>query len=150
MRWVTVTDRISKRLVHHSTAVMMSVVLAATLVACTTTKRAVELVVDHHVGMVRGAWDIVSGEAEAQEQRIATVRADLEQSGALLAAEQDQDRLVAQLRQHAALQDALLAELLQGHGGHGHQCGGHQQAHVEHQVANQAETTDEQPESHQH
>jgi hypothetical protein len=108
--------------------------------ACTTTKRAAQLVVDHHVGMARGAIDIMSGEAEAREQRVAKLQADLEASRSALAAEQDQGRLVELLRQHAALQDALVAELLDNHGHHhaGHRGGGHQQA--------QAETKSESPE----
>ncbi len=116
------------------------------LSGCTTAKRAAHLVVDHHVGMAQGAADIMSGEAEAREQRLAKLRADLEASQSALALEQDQGRLVELLKQHVALQDALVAEILPVHGGHGHQCGGHQQGHAE----SQSETTNEQQESHQH
>ena len=96
------------------------ILLGAPLVVggCTTTKRDVDLVVDHHVGMARGAIDIMSGEAEAREQRVAKLRADLEASQTALAAEQDQGRLIELLKQHVALQDALIADLLQGHGHH--------------------------------
>ena len=105
---------------------------------CATSKRAAQLVVDHHLGMARGALDIINGEAEAREQRVAKLRAEIDANGAALAAEQDRDRLVDLLRQHVALQDALVAELLQGHGHHG----SHQQA--------QADTSTEQTTSHEH
>lgn len=91
---------------------------------CTTTERAARMVVDHHIGMVQGAVDIMNGEAEAREQRVAKLQADLERSRAALTAEQDQTQLVELLRQHLVLQDALVAELMQGHGAHG----GHRQA----------------------
>lgn len=116
------------------------IALAVALGACTTTKRAAQLVVDHHVGMARGALDIVSGKAEEREQRVAKLRADLDASGSALAAEQEQARLVELLKQHVALQDALVAELLQAHGHH--HDGGHQHT--------QAETTQAESQSHQH
>ncbi len=66
---------------------------------CATTERATRLVVDHHVGMARGAMDIMTGEAEAREQRVAKLRAELDGSRAALAAEQEQGRLVELLKQ---------------------------------------------------
>lgn len=91
---------------------------------CATSKRAAQLVVDHHVGMARGALDIINGEAEAREQRVARLRAEIDANSTALAAEQDRDRLVDLLKQHVALQDAVVAELLQGSGHHGgHQAG---------------------------
>ncbi|MBI4518078.1 MAG: hypothetical protein HY699_19920 [Deltaproteobacteria bacterium] len=125
---------------------MAALVGALSLSGCATTKRAVYLVVDHHVGMARGAFDILNGEAEAREQRVTKLQADLKQSRAALQAEQDQDRLLAQLRQHVALQDALVAEMVPGHGGHAYHCGGHQQGHAE----SEGETPNEQQERHQH
>jgi len=106
--------------------------------ACATSKRAAQLVVDHHVGMARSALDIISGEAEMREQRVARLRAEIDANSTALAAEQDRDRLVDLLKQHVALQDALLAELLQGNGHHG----GHQQAQVD--------TSTEQTNPHEH
>lgn len=115
------------------------VVLLIGLAGCTTTERAARMVVDHHVGMVQGAWDIMNGEAEAREQRVAKLQADLETSRAAISAEPDQTRLLDLLKQHVVLQDALVAELMQGHGHHG----AHQQA--------KAQSTDgEQPPAHQH
>ncbi|MFI5396024.1 MAG: hypothetical protein ACHQ9S_10865 [Candidatus Binatia bacterium] len=105
--------------------IVVSVAVAAALGACTTTERAARLVIDHHLGMAQGAIDIMSGEAEAREQRVAKLQADLEASRLAVATEQDQDRLVELLKQHVVLQDALVAELKQGHGQHG---GGHQHA----------------------
>lgn len=105
---------------------------------CATSQRAAQFVVDHHIGMARGALDIISGEAEAREQRVAKLRAEIDANSTALAAEQDRDRLVDLLRQHVALQDALLAELLQGNGHHG----GQQQA--------QADTSTEQTRPHEH
>lgn len=103
--------------------------LSVALGACTTTRRTAQLVIDHHVGMARGGWDILTGKAEEREQRAAKLQADLEQSRAALATESDLTRQVELLRQHVALQDALISELLQqGHGQHG---GGHQQAKTE-------------------
>lgn len=116
------------------------IALAAALAACATTRRATQLVVDHHVGMARGAIDIMSGKAEEREQRVAKLRADLEVSRVALATEQDQSRLVELLKQHVALQDALVEELLEGHGHHHGES--HQQA--------RAETKQEQSESYQH
>ncbi len=88
---------------------------------CTTTKRTAQLVVDHHVGMVRGAVDIVTGEAEAREKRLAQLRTKLEESRAALSAEQDPQRSLELLKQHIVLQDALIAELLHAQGHH-HGC----------------------------
>jgi hypothetical protein len=87
---------------------------------CTTTKRAAQLVVNHHVGMARGAIDILSGEAEAREQRVERLRADLQASSLVIATEEDPARLLHLLRQHVALQDALLSELLPAAGHHQH------------------------------
>jgi hypothetical protein len=123
-------------------AFVMSVgVLALALTVtsgCATSKRAAQLVVDHHIGMARSALDIINGEAEAREQRVAKLRAEIDANSTALAAEQDRDRLVDLLKQHVTLQDALVAELLQGNGHHG----GHQQA--------QADTTSEQTTPHEH
>lgn len=105
---------------------------------CATSKRAAQLVVDHHVGMARSALDIISGEAEAREQRVAKLRAEIDANSTDLAAEEDRDHLVDLLKQRVALQDALLDELLQGHGHHG----GHQQA--------QADTGTEHTTPHEH
>lgn len=105
---------------------------------CATSRRAAQLVVDHHIGMARSALDIINGEAEAREQRVAELRAEIDANSTALAAEQDRDRLVDLLKQHVALQDALVAELLQRHGHHG----GHQQA--------QADTSTEQTQPHEH
>lgn len=105
---------------------------------CATSQRAAQLVVDHHIGMARGALDIINGEAEAREQRVARLRAEIDANRTELAAEQDRDRLVDLLKQHVTLQDALVAELLQGIGHHG----GHQQA--------QADTSTEQTKPHEH
>lgn len=110
--------------------------LAAVLGACTTTKRAAQIVVDHHVGMVRGAYDVVSGKAEEREQRRATLEADLEQSRTALALEPDPVRRLELLEQHVALQDELIAELGQSHGHHG---GGHEQAKAETEGGEEAE-----------
>ena len=114
--------------------------VVATLGACTTTKRAAQLVIDHHVGMVRGGWDIVSGKAEEREQRMAKLQADIAQSQTELASESDPTRQLELLKQHVALQDALIAELLEQ--GHSHHGGGHQQA--------KTENGDEQPTPHEH
>lgn len=91
-----------------------------TVSACTTTKRVSQLVIDHHVGMVRGAVDVVTGKAEERAERIAKLRADLEASRAALAAEEDPARVLDLLKAHVQIQDALLAELLHGHRGMGH------------------------------
>jgi hypothetical protein len=99
-----------------NSALMFSLVLGA----CTTTRRATQLVVDHHLGMARGAMDILSGEAEAREQRVTKLSEELEASRQAIAEEQDQERLVNLLRQHMTLQDALLAELLPGQHHHQH------------------------------
>lgn len=90
--------------------------MAVILTACATTKRAAQLV-------------IVSGKAEEREQRAAKLQADLEQSRTALAAESDPSRQLELLKQHVALQDALISELLQQ--GHGHHGGGDQQAKTE-------------------
>ncbi len=66
--------------------------------------------------MAREAMDLMSGEAEAREQRIAQLRRELDPNQAVLAAENDQDHLIELLKHHVALQDALIAELRQGHG----------------------------------
>jgi hypothetical protein len=104
---------------------MAAVVGALAFAACTTTERAARLVIDHHVGMAQGAMDIMSGKAEEREQRVEKLQADLDSNRVALNAEQDQGRLVELLKQHVVLQDALVAELMQGHGQHG---GGHQHA----------------------
>ncbi len=95
-------------------------VLAA-LSSCTTARRAAGLVIDHHVGMARQAVEVVSGKAEEREKRIAALRSQLEASRAAIASEEDPQRLIARLKEHVVLQDALLAELSGGH--HGHGCG---------------------------
>ena len=91
---------------------------------CTTTRRAANLVIEHHVGMARSAAELVTGEAEAREGRIAKLRADLEESRQALEAERDADRRVALLERHVALQDAMIGELEaapgHAHGGAGH------------------------------
>jgi hypothetical protein len=98
----------------------LSVVLIPVwLAGCATTERAVRLVVDHHVGMARGAMDVLSGEAEAREQRIAKLQVALSATRTALAAEQDQNRMLELLKQHVSLQDALIAELAPA-GGHQH------------------------------
>jgi hypothetical protein len=124
---------------RYSRAGLLVLVGSLLLGGCATTRRAVDLAIDHHVGMARGAYDILTGEAEAREQRVAKLQADMEANRAALEAEQDQGRLVELLKQHAALQDALLAELLQ-HRGH------HQYAHVQ----AKGETDAGQSESHEH
>lgn len=101
---------------RRSWATAVAVGLLAT--GCTTTRRATELVVDHHVGMVRGAFDIVSGAAEEREQRLASLREQMEANRAALDVEQDQGRAVQLLKEHVALQDEMIAELLHGSGGH--------------------------------
>ena len=119
---------------------IVAVTTVLALGGCTTTKRAAQLVIDHHVGMAQGAIDIMTGKAEEREQRVASLRRELGDNATALAAESDQSRQLELLKQHVVLQDALIAELMQGHGGHG---GGHQQA--------SAESKDEQqPPSHQH
>lgn len=77
-----------------------------------------QLVAEHHVGMARGTVDIINGEAAATEKRVAKLQRKLLESRATLAAEQDPQRSLELLKQHVALQDALLAELLQAHGHH--------------------------------
>jgi hypothetical protein len=94
------------------TWLVATLVLPIFLSACTTANRAAQLVVQHHVRMVSGAIDVLSGETEAREQRLEHLYAELEASGLAIAAEQDQWRLLDQLRRHVALQDALLSELL--------------------------------------
>ena len=103
-----------------------ALVFSLVLGACTTTRRAARLVVDHHVGMARGAMDILSGAAEAREQRVTKLSEELEASRQAIAEEQDQERLVNLLRQHLTLQDALLAELLPAQHHHQHR---HRQRH---------------------
>ncbi len=101
---------------------VLMAVLAIGFTGCATTKRAAQLAVDHHVGMVQGAWDIVSGEAEAREQRLAMLRTELEANRARIEAEPDPGRAVDLLKQQVALQDTLIAELMcGGHHGHGQQ-----------------------------
>ncbi len=129
-----------KGFTRHGVWLLAPLALAIVLGGCTTTKRAAQLVVDHHVGMARGAIDIMSGKAEERAQRVAKLRADLEASRSALAAEQDQGRLVELLKQHVALQDALVGELLEGHG---HHHGGSQQQA-------RAENKEELSESHAH
>jgi len=124
--------------------VVGAVLLLAGAAGCTTARRASYLVVDHHLGMVHGAMDIMSGEAEARDERIGKLRSDLEASRAALATEQDQDRAIELLSQHVALQDALLAEMLGSHGQHG--CGGHKRG--EHAESEQGEP--EQSAAHVH
>ena len=114
-------------LMRKSTWLLATLALSIALGACTTSKRAAQLVIDHHLGMAQGAMDIMSGKAEEREQRVATLQANLEASRAAVAAEQDQGRLLERLKEHAALQDALIAEIMQGHGQHG----GHQHAQAE-------------------
>jgi len=94
---------------------------AVAVTACTTTKRAARLVIDHHVGMAQGAMDIVTGKAEERAQRLATLQAALEANRTALAAEQNPARVLDLLKTHVQIQDALIADLLQGHhGGHQH------------------------------
>ena len=109
------------RMSTQSVCVLIGV-LAVGLNACATTKRAAQLAIDHQLGMVQGAWDIVTGEAESREQRIAKLHTDLETNRARIDVEQDQGRSVDLLRQQMLLQDALVAELMHsGHQGHGQQ-----------------------------
>ncbi len=118
---------------------LLALALTGGVLGCTTTKRAAQLVIDHHVGMAQGAMDIMSGKAEEREQRLAKLQADLEHNRTALATAADEARKVELLEQHVALQDALIAELMQGHGHHG----GQQHA--------SAESGDEQqPAGHQH
>ena len=107
---------------------VLSVAVVLGLGGCTTTKRAAQLVIDHHVGMAQGAIDVVSGKAEEREQRLAQLHADLEQNSAALAVESDQSRKLELLEQHVALQDALIGELMQQ--GHAHHAA-HQQAQAD-------------------
>lgn len=113
--------------------------LTAGVVGCTTTKRAAQVVIDHHLGMAQGAMDIMSGKAEEREQRVAKLQADLEHNRGALAAAPDAARKLELLEQHVALQDALIAELMQGHGHHGSQ---------QHAKADSEEG--QQPAGHQH
>ncbi len=112
---------------------------AASLASCAPTQRAARLVIDHHIGMAQGAMDIVSGKAEEREQRVAQLQSDLEKNRVALSAEQDQTRLIDLLKEHVALQDALIGELMQGHGQHG----AHQQAKADGSAG-------ELPSGHQH
>lgn len=124
------------RKIRRLTQLGLSAVLVPVwLAGCATTERAVRLVVDHHVGMARGAMDVLSGEAEAREQRVARLQADLSANRTALAAEQDQNRVLELLKQHVSLQDALIAELAPA-GGHQH---GSQHADA-HQNAEQLDT----------
>lgn len=143
MNGFTVTDRGLQRPARRSIAVMAPVVFAATFAACATTQRAAQLVVDHHVGMVRGAYDVLTGEAEGREQRRAQLQAELDASLNALATAEDQGQIVDLLRGHVVLQDKLIEELLQQ--GHGSHHGGHQQAQVE-----QNEDGTPSAEAHQH
>lgn len=124
------TGEPTKGLIEPRLGVLLALVLA--LGACTTTKRTAQLVIDHHVGMARGAWDIVSGKAEEREQRMAKLQVDLEQSRTALATETDPSSQLELLKQHVVLQDALIAELLQQ--GHAHH-GGEPQAHEQSKTA---------------
>jgi len=76
------------------------------------------------VGMARSAVELVTGEAEAREERIAKLRADLEASRQALEAERDANHQVSLLERHVALQDAMIAEL-EAAPGHTHGGGGH-------------------------
>jgi hypothetical protein len=103
---------------------LAAMALAVGVLGCTTTKRAAQLVIDHHLGMARGAIDILNGKAEEREQHLAQLQSDLAANNATLASEADQGRQLELLREHVALQDALIAELMQS--GHGHDMGAHQ------------------------
>lgn len=92
---------------------------------CTTARRAGKLVVDHHVGMARGAVEVLTGEAEERERKIAGLQAELASSRERLQGEQDPEQLVESLRRHVLLQDELLGLLLRSHHEHhGHGAGG--------------------------
>ena len=104
------------------TAVVVSAALASAMVAgCATTERAAQLVVDHHIGMARAAIDVLSGEAEARQQRIGHLQAEMKAGGDAIATEQDPTRLIELLKRQVAWQGALIAELQHAGGHSGHQ-----------------------------
>ena len=110
--------------IRVAVALVSALLAGGSSTGCTTTRRAANLVIEHHVGMARSAVELVTGEAEAREGRIAKLRADLEESRQALEAERDANRQVSLLERHVALQDAMIAEL-EAAPGHTHGGGGH-------------------------
>jgi len=77
--------------------------------------------------MVRGAADILSGTAEEREKRLSELLAKRDGGRERLEAESDPGRLAELLREHVAIQDDIIAELMaSGHQRHHGGCPHHQ------------------------
>lgn len=87
---------------------------AAAFGGCATARRTTDLVVEHHVGMVRGAADIISGAGEEREKRLSKLLEERDKSREHLQAESDPARLAELLREHVRVQDLIIAELMAG------------------------------------
>ncbi len=89
---------------------------------CTTARRTTGVIVDHHVGMVRDAADVMSGAAEEREKRFGELLDKLNQDRESLKSETEVGALARHLRQHVEIQDEVIAALMaRSHKGH-HNC----------------------------
>ncbi len=114
--------------------------LASALPGCATAGRTTDLVVEHHVGMVRGAVDIISGAAQQREKRLSELLDERDKSRERLQAESDPARLAERLREHVAIQDEIITELMAGgHGGHHGTCPHHKEGHHHGEAAREAQ-----------